>query len=148
MNKESRSNTVLIVALVVGGCLVLLCGAVVILFALFGFAGFSSFTVEETPVETTTLNVAQLEQCREVMAILPDVEVEGEYYLYTPGFLDDSLECHLQARADRLEDVFDTAVINPALTTNQEIAPGRYLRLKIERIEQGLYRIEGFWYQT
>ncbi len=148
MNKESQSNKVLIVALVTGGCLVLLCGAVVILFVVFGFAGFSSFTAEETPVETTTLNAAQLEQCREVMAIQPDVELEGEYYLYTPGFLDDSMECHLQARADGLEDVFDTAVIDPTLTTDQELAPGRYLRLKIERIEQGLYSIEGFWYQT
>lgn len=145
MNKESRTNTVLIVALVTASCLVLLCLAAAIAVVLFGT---SPFITEETPTETTTLSVAQLEQCREVMAILPDVEIEGEYYLYTPGFLDDSLECHLQARTDSLDDVFDTAVIDPSLTTDQEIAPGRHLRLNIERIEQGLYRIEGFWYQT
>ncbi|MBK8902330.1 MAG: hypothetical protein IPM53_14175 [Anaerolineaceae bacterium] len=147
MNKESRSNTVLIVVLVTVSCLILLCAAVAILFFLFGFSP-AVFTVEETPTETTTLSAAQLEQCREVMVIQPGVEIEGEYFLYTPGFLDDSMECHLRARADSLEDVFDTAVINPSLTTDQEIAPGRYLRLKIEIIEPDLYRIEGFWYQT
>ena len=145
MNKESRSNTVLIVALVVAGCLVLLCGAIAVFVFLFGF---SPLTVEETPTETTLLSAAQLEQCRELLAIQPEVALEGEYYLYTPGFLDDSLECHLQARADSLEAVFDTAVINPSLTTDQEIAPGRHLRLNIEIIEPGLYRLEGFWYQT
>ncbi|MBK7897218.1 MAG: hypothetical protein WAS33_22175 [Candidatus Promineifilaceae bacterium] len=145
MNKESRSNTVLIVALVAAGCLLLLCVAMLLVIFMFGI---SPFTVEETPVETTTLTEAQLAQCREVMAILPDVELEGEYYLYRPGFLDDSLECHLLARSDSLEDLFDTAVINPNLTTDQEIAPGRHLRLEIERIEQGVYRINGYWYQT
>lgn len=145
MNKESRSNTVLIVALVTASCLVLLCVAIAVLVFLFGV---SPLTIEEAPTETTTPNAAQLEQCRDVMAIQPDVEIEGEYYLYTPGFLDDSMECRLLARADGLDDVFDTAVIDPSLTTDQEIAPGRHLRLKIERIEQGLYRIEGFWYQT
>ena len=78
----------------------------------------------------------------------PNMELEGEYYLYTPGFLDDSTECHLQARADSLKDVFDTAVIDPTLITDQEIAPGRFLRLEIEEIEPGLFRIEGFWFQT
>lgn len=146
MNKESRSNTVLIVALVTISCLVLLCVAIAVFIFLFGV---SPLTIEdESPTETTTLSAAQLEQCREVMAIQANVDIAGEYYLYTPGFLDDSLECHLQARADSLDDVFDTAVIDPSLTTDQEIAPGRYLHLKIERIEQGLYRIEGYWYQT
>jgi hypothetical protein len=147
MNKESRSNTVLIVVLVVASCVILLCTAVAVLIFLFGISPAGLLT-EEAPVETTTLSAAQLDQCREVMAIQPDVELEGEYYLYTPGFLDDSLECHLLARANGLDDVFDTAVINPTLTTDQEIAPGRYLRLNIERIEQGVYRIEGFWFQT
>ena len=82
------------------------------------------------------------------MAIQPDVELEGEYYLYTPGFLDDSMECHLLAQANSLEDVFDTAVIDPSLTTDQEVSPGRFVRLKIETIEPGLYRIEGYWFQT
>ncbi|MCC6607222.1 MAG: hypothetical protein IT327_28700 [Anaerolineae bacterium] len=146
MNKESRSNTVLIVVLVAISCLVLLCVAIAVLVFLFGV---SPVAIEnETPTETTTLSAAQLAQCREVMAIQANVELEGEYYLYTPGFLDDSLECHLVVSADSVDDVFDTAVINPALTTDQEIAPGRYLRLNIERIEQGVYRIEGFWYQT
>lgn len=145
MNKESRSNIVLIVALVSVGCLVLLCGAIAIFIFFFGV---SPLTIEEAPTETTTLSDAQLEQCRELLAILPDVELEGEYYFYTPGFLDDSMECHLQARADSLEEVFDTAVINPSLTTNQEIAPGRHLRLNIKIIEPGLYHIEGFWFQT
>lgn len=145
MNKESRSNKVLIVVLVTVSCLVLLCVAIAVLIFLFGV---SPFTVEETPTETTTLNAAQLKQCRELLAIQPDVEIEGDYYLYTPGFLDDSMECHLQARGDSLEAVFDTAVINPTLTTNQEIAPGRFLRLNIDTIEPGLYRIEGFWFQT
>lgn len=145
MNKENRTNIVLIVAVVVASCLLLLCGALFLMVFMFGY---SSFTVQQSPVETTTLSATQLEQCREVMAIQPDVKIEGEYYLYTPGFLDDSLECHLLARADDLEAVFDTAVINPSLTTDQEISPGRYLRLKIENIEPGLYRLEGFWYQT
>lgn len=145
MNKENRTNIVLIVAVVVASCLLLLCGALFLMVFMFGY---SSFTAQQSPVETTTLSATQLEQCREVMAIQPDVKIEGEYYLYTPGFLDDSLECHLLARADDLEAVFDTAVINPSLTTDQEISPGRYLRLKIENIEPGLYRLEGFWYQT
>ena len=145
MNKESRSNTVLIVALVVVSCLVLLCVGVAIAVLLFGV---SPLTIEEAPTETTTLSTAQLKQCRELMAIQPDVDIEGEYYLYTPGFLDDSMKCHLQVRADSLEDVFDTAVIDPSLTTDQEIAPGRFVRLKIETVEPGLYRIEGYWFQT
>ncbi|MCB8979306.1 MAG: hypothetical protein H6657_17985 [Ardenticatenaceae bacterium] len=145
MNKESRSNTVLIVALVVVSCLVLLCVGVAIAVLLFGV---SPLTIEEAPTETTTLSTAQLKQCRELMAIQPDVDIEGEYYLYTPGFLDDSMKCHLQVRADSLEDVFDTAVIDPSLTTDQEIAPGRFVRLKIETLEPGLYHIEGFWFQT
>ncbi len=146
MNKENQSNTVLIVTLVAAGCLVLLCGAVAIVIFFFGFS--SPFTHEESPTETTSLSAAQLEQCRELLAIQPDAEIEGEYYLYTPGFLDDSLECHLQAHADSLKDIFDVSVVDPSLTTDQEIAPGRYVRLKIEIIEPGLYRIEGFWFQT
>lgn len=124
----------------------LLCGAILVAVYIFGFS--SPLTIEESPIETTTLSTAQLEQCRELMAIQPNVEIEGEYYLYTPGFLDDSMECHLNARADSLDDVFDTTVVDPTQTIDQEIAPGRYLRLTIERIEPGLYRIEGFWYQT
>lgn len=145
MNKESRSNTVLIVVLVTVSCLVLLCLAIAVLIFLFGV---SPFTVEETPIETTTLTAAQLEQCRELLAIQSDVEIEGEYYLYTPGFLDDSMECHLRARADNLEDIFDLSVVDPSLTTDQEISPGRYVRFKIEIIEPNLYRVEGFWFQT
>lgn len=145
MNKESRSNTVLIVALVVAGCLVLLCGAIAI-FVL--FFGVSPITIEEVPTETTTLSAAQLEQCRELLAVQPDVELEGEYYLYTPGFLDDSMECHLQAHADSPEDIFDLSVVDPSITTSQEIAPGRHVRLNVTIIEPGLYRIEGFWFQT
>ncbi|MCA9902045.1 MAG: hypothetical protein H6654_02955 [Ardenticatenaceae bacterium] len=146
MNKESRSNTVLLVALVAAGCLVLLCLAIAIFFFFFGFS--TPLTLEEQPVETTSLSEAQLEQCREVMAIRPEVELEGEYYLYTPGFLDDSLECHLQVQADGLAEVFDLSVIDPSLTTNQEVAPGRFVRLKIEKIEPGRYHIEGLWFQT
>ncbi len=146
MNKESRSNTVLIIVLVTASCLVLLCAALFLLFPLFGVSAFR--TLEAAPVETTTLSAAQLEQCREVMAIQPGVAIEGEYYLYTPGFLDDSMECHLQVRADSLDEIFDLSVIDPSLTTNQEISPGRYVRLKIEAIEPNLYRIEGFWFQT
>ncbi len=146
MEKSNRNNTVLIVAVVTAGCLVLLCGAVAIFIFFFGFSTPS--TMEEQPVETSSLTKEQLEQCRELLAIQPGVELEGEYYLYTPGFLDDSMECHLLARADSLDDVFDTAVIDPSLTTDQEIAPGRFVRLKIETVEPGLYRIEGVWFQT
>ncbi len=145
MDKNDRNNTVLIIAAAAAGCLVLLCGAMVI--AIF-FFGVSPFMVEEKPTETTTLSAAQLEQCRELLAIQPGVEIEGEYYLYTPGFLDDSMECHLQADAESLEDIFDVSVVDPNLTTNQEIAPGRFLRLNIEMIEPGFYRIEGFWFET
>jgi hypothetical protein len=124
----------------------LLCVAALVAVFIFGFS--SPLTIEESPIETTTLSAAQLEQCRELLTIQSNVEIEGEYYLYTPGFLDDSMECHLYARANSLDDMFDTAVINPTLTTNQKIAPGRFLRLDIEIIEPGLYRIEGFWFQT
>ena len=146
MDKKERNNSVVIVAAAAAGCLVLLCGAVAIVVFFFGFA--SPFTLEESPTETTILTAAQLEQCRELLAIQPDVEIEGEYYLYTPGFLDDSMECHLQAHSGSLEDIFDLNVVDPSLTTDQEIAPGRFLRLNIEMIEPGLYRIEGFWFQT
>ena len=145
MKENNRNNTVLIVALVAAGCLVLLCLGVAIAVFLFGM---SPMAIEAAPTETTTLSAAQLEQCRELMAIQPDVELEGEYYLYTPGFLDDSLECHLQVQADGLAEVFDLSVIDPSLTTNQEVAPGRFVRLKIEKIEPGRYHIEGLWFQT
>ena len=145
MKENNRNNTVLIVALVAAGCLVLLCVGMAIAVFLFGM---SPMAIEEAPTQTTTLSTAQLEQCRKLMAIQPDVELEGEYYLYTPGFLDDSMECHLLAQANSLEDVFDTAVIDPSLTTDQEVSPGRFVRLKIETIEPGLYRIEGYWFQT
>jgi hypothetical protein len=145
MNKESRSNTVLIVVLVMVSCLVLLCVAIAVLIFLFGV---SPFTVEETPIETTILTAAQLEQCRELLAIQSDVKIEGEYYLYTPGFLDDSMECHLQAHANSLEDIFDLTIVDPSQTTAQEIAPGRFLRLTIDNPEAGLFIIEGFWFET
>jgi len=145
MEKNDRNNTVLIVAAAAAGCLVLLCGAMVI--AIF-FFGVSPFTVEEKPTETTTLSAAQLEQCRELLAIQPNVEIEGEYYLYTPGFLDDSMECHLHAHADSLADIFDLAVVDPSQSSDQEIAPGRFLRLTILKPETSLFIIKGFWFET
>jgi hypothetical protein len=146
MNKESRSNTVLIIVLVTASCLVLLCAALFLLFPLFGVA--APRTVEAAPVETTTLSAPQLEPCRKVMAIQESVAIEGEYYRYTPGFLDDSLECHLRVSANSLEDIFDLTIVDPSQTANQEVSPGRYLQLTIKIIEPGLYLIEGFWFET
>lgn len=146
MNKESRSNTVLIVVLVVAGCLVLLCGAIALFIFLFGI---SPLTLEvETPTETTTLSPAQLEQCREVMGIQENVEIEGEYYLYTPGFLDDSLECRVRARADTVEKIFDLSIIDPLDSGSQQLAPGRFVELTIRNPEPGIFIIDGFWFQT
>lgn len=146
MEKRDRNNTVLIVAAAAAGCLILLCVAAFLFIFLFG--GVSIPAGEAPPIETTTLSDAQLEQCRELMAIQPNAEIEGEYYLYTPGFLDDSMVCHLRARAESLDNVFDLSIVDPSQTTDQEIAPGRFLRLSIEIIEPDLYRIEGFWFQT
>ncbi|WP_420644871.1 hypothetical protein [Candidatus Leptofilum sp.] len=146
MDKNNRNNTVIIIVIALAGCLLLLCGAVVIFFFFFGVS--TPVMIEEPPTETTTLNEDQLEQCRELLAIVPEVELEGEYYLYTPGFLDDSMECHLQVRADSVEDIFDLSVVDPSLSTTQEVAPGRHVRLTIQMIEPGLYRIEGVWFQT
>ena len=93
MENKSRNNTILVASIAAVGCLVLLCAAAAIFIFLFGFS--SPLTIEEAPTETITLSEAQLEQCREVMAIQADVEIEG-----------------------------------------------------VEIIEPGLYRIEGFWFQT
>jgi len=147
MKKESRNQVVILFAGVLVACIVLLCLGGLAFSFFFGFSS-NAFFGTEAPTETTNLTDSQLEQCRQTLAIKEGIELEGEYYLYTPGFLDDSLECHLQARGDSLEDIFDLSVIDPGKTTDQELSPGRYLRLTIEIIEQGLYRIEGFWYQT
>lgn len=147
MKKESRNQVVVVIAVVLIVCVVLLCLGVLAFSFFFGVSS-SAFLGTETPTETTSLSDSQLEQCRETLAIQEGIELEGEYYLYTPGFLDDSLECHVLARADSLEDVFDLSVVDPSQTTDQEISPGRFLRLAIEIIEPGLYRIEGFWFQT
>jgi hypothetical protein len=147
MKKENKNQVVIIIAAVLIGCVVLLCLGVLAFSFFFGVSS-NAFFGTEAPTETTHLSDSQLEQCRETLAINEGIELEGEYYLYTPGFLDDSLECHVQARADSLEDVFDLSVVDPSQTTNQEISPGRFLRLSIEVIEPELYRIEGFWFQT
>ena len=150
MEKENKNTILIIVSILVIICLAIVCVAAVaiIIFGVGISRTATTFEVEEAPIETTTLSDSQLEQCRNAFAINDDIELEGEYYLYTPGFLDDSMECHLQAQADSLEDIFDLAVIDPHETGTQEIAPGRHVTLTIEEIEPGLYRIEGTWFQT
>jgi hypothetical protein len=147
MKKENKNQVVVIIAAVLIVCVVLLCLGVLAFSFFFGVSS-SAFFSTEAATETSTLSDSQLEQCRETLAIKEGIELEGEYYLYTPGFLDDSLECHVQARGDSLQDIFDLSVVDPSQTTNQEISPGRFLHLSIEMIEPGLYRIEGFWFQT
>ena len=148
MEKDNKNTVLIVAAVLIIICIALVCLGAVALF-LFGF-GVSSTALFDTPppIETTSLSSDQLEQCRQAFAINDDIELEADYYLYTPGFQDDSMECHLQAQADSLEEIFDLTVIDPHETGTQEVAPGRHVSLTIEEIEPGIYRIEGFWFQT
>lgn len=145
MNQKDRNQVLLIIIVLSAACLLLVCLGVLISFFFFG--SVSSFSTD-APTETTTLNDGQLQHCRQTLVINETVDIEGGYYLFTPGFLDDSLECHLQVHADSVKEIFDLSVVDPTLTTNQQIAPGRYLRLTIENPEAGLFIIEGFWFET
>ncbi len=146
MKDRDKNQIIIIIAVLLVGCTALLCLGL-LAFSFFGISSAASFTTE-APIETTNLSDSQLTLCRGTLAIQEGIELEGEYFLYTPGFLDDSLICHVRARAESLEDIFDLSVVDPHQTTEQELSPGRFLRLAIEMIEPGLYRIEGVWFET
>ncbi len=142
-----KKNKIIILSILIISsisCFLLVCFVTLYTFLL---AASDPFSTEE-PIETITLNEEQLETCRKLLAINEGLQIEGEYYLYTPGFLDDSLECRLRVRANAVEDIFDLTIIDPHLSDAQEIAPGRYLQLTIKKLEPGLFSIEGFWFET
>ena len=145
MDNKSKKSIVIILSALGVGCLLLICVSVPIYLLLFG-AGNPLVTA--APIETTALTANQLAQCREVMGIKADVELVGEYYLYTPGFLDDSLECRVRVHTDNVEEIFDLSIIDPMKSGSQQLAPGRFVELTISKPEPGPFIIEGFWFQT
>ena len=115
----------------------------VVVIALFGVS-----LSESPPIETKNLTTEQLDECRAKLIINQGIEIEGLYYLYTPGFLDSSLECRLIVKGGSLSEIFDMTRVNPLETSNQTIEPGKHLKLEIEQVEFGEYRINGFWFET
>lgn len=91
-----------------------------------------------TTIETSSRCLRNFGRCKN----------RGEYYLFTPGFLDDSLAYHLRVEADSVEDIFDLAVIDPTESGSQQVGNGRFVELAFTNPEPGVFFIEGFWFET
>ncbi|GAB4278074.1 MAG: hypothetical protein Kow0080_29510 [Candidatus Promineifilaceae bacterium] len=139
-------KTVSLVGILAGcGCLVV--AGLLLVGMVLGAVSFVAFR-EEPAVETTTPSQAQVDHCRQVLAVREDAAVTVEWYFFQPGFLDDSLTCRIRVTAVSLDDVFDTSKVDPYNPNPQETTPGRFLSLKIENPEPGVYLITGYWTET
>ena len=141
----SRRNWIIVGAVGGFGCLVLVAVIIVLLASgLVLVAG--ELDVEAATVESTAPDAAQIDLCRTTLGIRDEVKLTVEYYLFQPGFQDDRLECRLRVQADSVDEIF-VAGIDPNEESDQEIAPGRFLRLAIENPAPGIYLITGYWFE-
>lgn len=122
------------------------CVSIILAIIWFYFSG-DSFSPSPSK-ETNNLTYNQLEECREKLGINKGVEIQGEYYLFTPGFLDSSLECHIEAKGESLDTIFDLTKVDPHETLSQTLEPGTHVELEVEQLEEGRYLIKGFWFET
>ena len=127
------------------GCLGVIGGIILVIYTSVLLTA-NAFTQSEVAVETSNPDDAQVAHCRETMEIRASATIKVEWYYFQPGFQDDRLQCHFTATASSADAIFND-IIDTHVDDDQNLYPGRYIKLNITDNGDGTFWIEAFYYE-